>query len=190
MLVQTLGVCRHKSSRHFRGHLSDAPLVSPVALSYSGTSMRISALTDLEDEYNNFSELLRELQGKPKFIPMDFCPECNNMLYPKEGINGDGEKVLLYYCRNCDHEQEANDPCIYINRITHDVDSLALVSEDLKTDPSLARTTDTVCPSCDKYEAVQFQSLADRDKSAMRLYYVCVPCGHKWAGKKEVEQVL
>ncbi|KAG6582179.1 DNA-directed RNA polymerases II, IV and V subunit 9A, partial [Cucurbita argyrosperma subsp. argyrosperma] len=32
---------------------------------------------------------------------MKFCRECNDILYPKEDRD---EKILLYACRNCDHQ--------------------------------------------------------------------------------------
>ena len=36
---------------------------------------------------------------------MNFCKECENMLYIK--LNKDGEDKLIYYCRNCGHEDES-----------------------------------------------------------------------------------
>ncbi|KAK9161725.1 hypothetical protein Syun_008066 [Stephania yunnanensis] len=34
---------------------------------------------------------------------MKFCRECNNILYPKEDKE---QKILLFACRNCDHQVE------------------------------------------------------------------------------------
>ncbi|EMP27076.1 DNA-directed RNA polymerase II subunit RPB9 [Chelonia mydas] len=44
---------------------------------------------------------------------------CNNMLYPKEDKEN---RILLYACRNCDYQQEADNSCIYVNKITHEVE--------------------------------------------------------------------
>lgn len=43
---------------------------------------------------------------------MNFCSECDNMLYPKEDRKN---KVLLLACRNCQWETIADNNCIYTN---------------------------------------------------------------------------
>ena len=40
------------------------------------------------------------------------------MLYPKENKD---DKVLMYACRNCDYKQIADNNCIYVNKIMHEV---------------------------------------------------------------------
>ena len=32
--------------------------------------------------------------------------------------------IIYFYlqCRNCDYQQEADNPCIYVNKITHEVE--------------------------------------------------------------------
>ena len=47
----------------------------------------------------------------------------NNMLYPREDRN---RKVLLYACRNCEYSEESDNPCVYINKIKHDVEYVIL----------------------------------------------------------------
>ncbi|KAM9033410.1 DNA-directed RNA polymerase II subunit RPB9 isoform X1 [Sarcophilus harrisii] len=54
---------------------------------------------------------------EPGFVGIRFCQECNNMLYPKEDKEN---RILLYACRNCDYQQEADNSCIYVNKITHE----------------------------------------------------------------------
>ncbi|KAK2156476.1 hypothetical protein LSH36_212g00050 [Paralvinella palmiformis] len=76
-----------------------------------------------------YEEVVDQEQGSqgPGFIGIKFCQECNNMLYPKE----DKENTrLLYACRNCDYQQEAENPCIYVNKIQHDVDELTQIIGD------------------------------------------------------------
>ncbi len=41
------------------------------------------------------------------------------MLYPKEDKDG---RQLLYACRNCDYKQVAENYCVYVNRIMHEVE--------------------------------------------------------------------
>ncbi|TNN69741.1 DNA-directed RNA polymerase II subunit RPB9 [Liparis tanakae] len=103
----------------------------------------------------------------------------NNMLYPKEDKEN---RILLYACRNCDYQQEADNSCIYVNKITHEVDELTQIIADVSQDPTLPRTEDHPCPKCGHKEAVFFQSHSMKAEDAMRLYYVCTAphCGHRW----------
>ncbi len=43
----------------------------------------------------------------------------NNMLYPREDKQA---RQLLYACRNCEHKQIADNPCIYVNKLMHEVE--------------------------------------------------------------------
>ncbi|XP_040261743.1 DNA-directed RNA polymerase II subunit RPB9 isoform X1 [Bufo bufo] len=85
-------------------------------------------------------------------------------------------------CRNCDYQQEADNSCIYVNKITHEVDELTQIIADVSQDPTLPRTEDHPCVKCGHKEAVFFQSHSARAEDAMRLYYVCTAphCGHRW----------
>ncbi|XP_014665495.1 PREDICTED: DNA-directed RNA polymerase II subunit RPB9-like [Priapulus caudatus] len=115
----------------------------------------------------------------PSFVGIRFCQECNNMLYAKEDKEG---KVLLYACRNCDYQQIADNNCIYVNKIMHEVDELTHIVADVIADPTLPRTEDHSCPKCGHKEAVFFQSQTKRGEEGMRLYYVCTNsnCTHRW----------
>ncbi|XP_059806969.1 DNA-directed RNA polymerase II subunit RPB9 isoform X1 [Hypanus sabinus] len=117
--------------------------------------------------------------GGPGFVGIRFCQECNNMLYPKEDKEN---RILLYACRNCDYQQEADNSCIYVNKITHEVDELTQIIADVAQDPTLPRTEDHPCLKCGHKEAVFFQSHSARAEDAMRLYYVCTAphCGNRW----------
>ena len=70
-------------------------------------------------------------------IGIQFCQECNNMLYPKEDKEN---RVLLYACRNCDFRQFADSSCIYVNRITHEVNEIANINTDVTQDPTMPRS--------------------------------------------------
>jgi len=118
-------------------------------------------------------------RGGPKFVGIKFCQECNNMLYPREDKE---TRVLLYACRNCDYKQIADNNCVYVNKITHEVDELARIVPDVIHDPTLPRTKEHPCPQCSHKEAVFFQGQSRRAEDDMRLYYVCTDakCTHKW----------
>ena len=115
----------------------------------------------------------------PTFVGIRFCQECNNMLYPKEDREN---KVLLYACRNCDYKQIAENNCVYVNKITHDIDELSRIVPEVVHDPTLPRTKDHPCPKCHHKEAVFFQGQSRRAEDDMKLYYVCTDskCAHKW----------
>eukprot|EP00037_Helgoeca_nana_P008327 m.74145 g.74145 ORF g.74145 m.74145 type:complete len:217 (-) comp18869_c1_seq1:284-934(-) len=123
---------------------------------------------------------------KRKHIGIKFCPECNNMLYPHENKD---ERVLMYRCQvdGCAYIEKSTSACIYINRMAQDVDTLLLVNSDMASDPTLQHTSGRMeaCPECDHDDAVFFQTLANRDVSGMRLYFVCSnrSCGHAWVSK-------
>lgn len=131
-----------------------------------------------EDEENTIGA------GGPTFVGIKFCSECNNMLYPKEDKE---RKKLKYACRNCEWKTTADNNCVYVNKITHEVDELARIVSDVIHDPTLPRTKDHPCPNCHHKEAVFFQGQSRRAEDDMRLYYVCTNnrCTHKWIAEDE-----
>uniref|UniRef100_A0A8C1VXZ5 DNA-directed RNA polymerase II subunit RPB9-like zinc ribbon domain-containing protein n=1 Tax=Cyprinus carpio TaxID=7962 RepID=A0A8C1VXZ5_CYPCA len=115
-----------------------------------------------------------DLEGgtyEPGFVGIRFCQECNNMLYPKEDKEN---RILLYACRNCDYQQEADNSCIYVNKITHEVDELTQIIADVAQDPTLPRTEDHPCPKCGHKEAVFFQSHSMKAEVMMQSHCLLV----------------
>uniref|UniRef100_UPI0035902760 DNA-directed RNA polymerase II subunit RPB9-like n=2 Tax=Myxine glutinosa TaxID=7769 RepID=UPI0035902760 len=80
----------------------------------------------------------------PGFVGIKFCPECDNMLYPKEDKEN---RILLYACRNCDYQEESDNSCIFVNKRTHEVDELKQINADVAQDPTLPRTAVHPCPN-------------------------------------------
>ena len=117
--------------------------------------------------------------NEPSFIGINFCPECNNMLYPKEDK---ANRVLLYACRNCDYRHLADNPCVYVNKITHQADEMSLIEDDVISDPALPISREHPCVKCCNREAVFFQSQSRKAEEGMKLYFVCTnpSCIHKW----------
>ncbi|KAH8741881.1 DNA-directed RNA polymerase 2 subunit [Cryptosporidium ryanae] len=108
-----------------------------------------------------------------------FCPECNNILCPREDVE---RKRLLFACRNCDYYSYSN-PNIPEENV---VNSIAfnyvgkedvLVNKDMHQDPALGRTHDWVCRGCGHNVAVFFQLPERVCSDAMTLVFVCVSCG-------------
>ncbi|KAJ6902813.1 hypothetical protein NC651_020333 [Populus alba x Populus x berolinensis] len=113
-----------------------------------------------------------------KMSTMKFCRECNNILYPREDRD---QKILLYACRNCDHQEIADDNCVYRNEVHHSVAERTQVLQDVAADPTLPRTKAVTCTVCKHPEAVFFQATS-RGEEGMTLFFVCCNpnCGHRW----------
>jgi len=109
----------------------------------------------------------------PKFVGIKFCQECNNMLYPKEDKEN---RRLMYACRNCEHKQVADNMCIYVNKIQHDVDEMTQIIGDVIADPTLPRTEDHPCKKCGHREAVFFQSQTRRAQVSFSLLLILFKC--------------
>ncbi|KAK1627499.1 hypothetical protein QYE76_001814 [Lolium multiflorum] len=109
---------------------------------------------------------------------MKFCRECNNILYPKEDRD---QKALLFACRNCDHQEVADNNCVYRNIVHHSAGEFTQVLQDVAGDPTLPRTKEVRCAVCGHGEAVFFQATA-RGEEGMTLFFVCCnpSCGHRW----------
>jgi len=84
-------------------------------------------------------------------VRLRFCPNSNDLLYPKE-----------------DREQK---------NIRHTAAETTTIIQDIRTDPTLPRSTDVQCPRCDHKEAVFF-SLTTPE--GMSLYFQCLGCANKW----------
>ncbi|KUI64624.1 DNA-directed RNA polymerase II subunit RPB9 [Cytospora mali] len=69
-------------------------------------------------------------------VTFKFCPECSNMLYPKEDKEG---RRLMYTCRTCQHSEEATSNCIYRNVLKNTVGETAGVTQDVASDPTVSR---------------------------------------------------
>jgi DNA-directed RNA polymerase II subunit RPB9 len=107
-----------------------------------------------------------------------FCEECHNMLYPKEDKQN---KLLLYACRNCDHQEESENSLVYRHELLQLADEHTQVFKDLAGDPTLPRTN-IECAQCGNEEAVFFQAHSGRGDQPMTLYFVCTnpQCGFRW----------
>ncbi|KAL3686924.1 hypothetical protein R1sor_013233 [Riccia sorocarpa] len=110
---------------------------------------------------------------------MKFCPECNNILYPKEDKQ---RKILLYACRNCDHQEVAEHNCVYRNVVNHNnKEEKTQAVEDVVSDPTLPRTRSVRCAKCQHNEAVFLQASARGEEGVTLLYVCCNPnCGNRW----------
>lgn len=49
-------------------------------------------------------------------MPVKFCAECQNMLYPREGRDENGVRKLVYVCKACDNEEVIDDTSVPVFR--------------------------------------------------------------------------
>ncbi|TVT97726.1 hypothetical protein EJB05_57013, partial [Eragrostis curvula] len=87
-------------------------------------------------------------------IESDFlCCFSNNVLYPK----GDrARRVLLFACRNCGHQEIADNNCVYQNEVHHSAGERTQVLQDVAYDPTFPRTKTVRCGQCGHGKAVFF----------------------------------
>ncbi|KAF3321244.1 DNA-directed RNA polymerases II, IV and V subunit 9A [Carex littledalei] len=79
----------------------------------------------------------------------------NNILYPREDRD---QKILLFACRNCEHQEVADNNCVYRNEVHHTAAERTQVLQDVAGDPTLPRTKTVKCAQCGHPEAVFFQT--------------------------------
>ncbi len=118
--------------------------------------------------------LVGETAGRLGAVKLRFCPTSNDLLYPREDR---ARKKLVYVCKNCKYEVDADDHCVYRHNIHHTAAETTTVIQDVRSDPTLPRSGDVQCPHCEHNEAVFF-SLTTSE--GMSLFFQCVSCAHKW----------
>lgn len=118
---------------------------------------------------------------------MHFCKVCNNMYYLKLGENMD---TLVYYCRNCGHEDtqlSSENVCVSDTLIQQkQKQNSGFINEYTKEDPTLPRTTTIRCPDQD-CESNAVKDLSKRevlyiryDDTNMKYIYMCTTCNTTW----------
>ena len=123
---------------------------------------------------------------------MHFCTECNNMYYLK--IMEDDANTLIYYCRNCGHENNtltAENVCVSDTQIKRSEDQYVhIVNEYTKYDPTLPRINTIDCPnskcaSNNEGDKVEREVIYIRyDDTNMKYMYVCAICNTSWKNDK------
>lgn len=126
---------------------------------------------------------------------MHFCTECNNMYYLK--IMDNDANSLIYYCRNCGHENNtltAENVCVSDTQIKRSEDQyIHIVNEYTKYDPTLPRINTIDCPNnkCPSNEGHAGEEKVEReviyiryDDTNMKYMYVCAICNTNWKNDK------
>jgi DNA-directed RNA polymerase subunit M/transcription elongation factor TFIIS len=119
---------------------------------------------------------------------MHFCSECQNMYYIK--ISAENENLLMYYCRNCGHENSLitkENICVSKNSFKKGEQKFAhLINKYTKFDPTLPRINTIKCPNADCISNGN-EKKDDReviflryDDTKMLYVYLCAKCDFVW----------
>jgi DNA-directed RNA polymerase II subunit RPB9 len=112
----------------------------------------------------------------PKRRGLRFCPDSNDLLYPREDREA---RALVYYCKNCPYTEPVprDEYCVYVSETKYTSSDKTVVLQDVLGDPTLPRTKDVACPACGHSEAVFY---SESTEQGMTLFFNCVACAHKW----------
>ena len=127
---------------------------------------------------------------------MHFCPKCGNMYYLQ--LKKDDQDKLIYYCRNCGHEDESlvtNLNNLYVSKtdIKKEMNYKNSINKYTKLDPTLPRIHNIDCPNPD-CNCNKIQEGKDGDKpleekeilyvryddANMKFVYLCAICDTIW----------
>ena len=115
---------------------------------------------------------------------MHFCSKCQNMYYIR--LAGEGSNKLIYYCRNCGHEDEdLGSENIIVSKTAIKRENqkyLNVINEYTKMDPTLPRVTNIKCPNenCEEDAANKEIIYLRYDDTNMRYVYICSACDNVW----------
>lgn len=123
---------------------------------------------------------------------MHFCIKCDNMYYIR--ISTEDTNKLVYYCRNCGHE----DSTLNVDNVTVSKVQLKkseqqfnhIINKYTKLDPTLPRTNRILCPNADCATNVSDGNSASPkereiisiryDDTNMKYVYLCSTCDTVW----------
>ena len=117
---------------------------------------------------------------------MHFCNKCDNMYYIR--ISTDDENKLIYYCRNCGHEDTEltkDNICVSKTQLKRSEQKYNhIINEYTKLDPTLPRINTISCPN---NECSSNKEKGDReviyiryDDDELKYVYICPECDTNW----------
>ena len=116
---------------------------------------------------------------------IEFCPECDNMLYMKIK-NEDDTNKLINYCKNCGYHTDIKkiNHCIYDNNFVA-VDTILKensINRYTTLDPTLPKAKGIKCPNANCPSATPDIVYVNYNENKMKYTYICLDC--KAAGEK------
>lgn len=117
---------------------------------------------------------------------MHFCVNCDNMYYIR--ISAEDTNKLVYYCRNCGHE----DSNLTVDNVTVSKVQLKkseqqfnhIINKYTKLDPTLPRINRVLCPNPDcatnTADSEREIIFIRYDDTNMKYVYLCSTCDTVW----------
>ena len=117
---------------------------------------------------------------------MHFCNQCQNMYYIS--ISASDANKLIYYCRNCGHE----DNVLSVENVTVSKMQLKkseqefshIINKYTKLDPTLPRINNVLCPNMNcktNTDEIKREIIYIRyDDTNMKYVYLCSSCDTVW----------
>jgi DNA-directed RNA polymerase subunit M/transcription elongation factor TFIIS len=118
---------------------------------------------------------------------MHFCVKCSNMYYIR--ITEDDANKLIYYCRNCGHEDTiltSENVCVTKTQLSQSEKTYShIINKYTKLDPTLPRINSIKCPNqtcaSNKEGGVEREVIYMRyDDTNMKYIYICTHCDTIW----------
>ena len=129
---------------------------------------------------------------------MHFCPECGNMYYLRLIKDKEDNDALMYYCRNCGHQDASlisNLNNLYVSKTDVQITTnyKNTINKYTKLDPTLPRITNIDCPNpnCDSNQTIEGSKEDAKkeekeiiyiryDDKNMKFIYLCAVCDTIW----------
>lgn len=117
---------------------------------------------------------------------MHFCIKCENMYYIR--IDTEDTNKLIYYCRNCGHEESLTgeeNVCVIKTQLKKGQQNFThIINKYTKLDPTLPRINRILCPNAEcatNTESVPREIIYIRyDEINMKYVYLCSTCDTVW----------
>ena len=125
---------------------------------------------EFERDFLRTAAKMAAIEEKDRQTSMQFCNECNNLMYPKEVRDYEEplKSKLVYVCKapKCHVSARKKQQCqiaestmVWKHVVKHQMAEDDIVHMDITQDPTLPRTRDITCSKCKAREAVYIQAL-------------------------------
>jgi DNA-directed RNA polymerase subunit M/transcription elongation factor TFIIS len=119
---------------------------------------------------------------------MNFCPDCENLLFIKLKQDESPENQLTEFCHNCGYSNKrdySTNKCIYKNDYNNQ--NIFIQDKNLKyicQDPTIPHINNIECPNkqCKSVDEVNTNNVAyiKIDEEDMKYLYICCYCMNTW----------
>ena len=122
-------------------------------------------------------------------MPIEFCPNCRNMLYGLDEDTIDGVKSAVLTCRKteCGYKKavDPENPVVYEHSLREENTATLVMNPYLKYDPTLQHLTNVTCPNAECPTQTDKTLVPDVvavevDSTRLIWMYQCAHCNTTW----------